>query len=127
MKIFLESTDSADGSTTATSSETSINTSQDDNNATECNGNNGDHNDSLHDTAEDKDSEIKSRAAEEEETDEKVVKSTESLAETEEQEVIPTYDLSSGDNITNVVLDSDVVENHKSVGSTSSNGLSSQE
>ena len=127
MKIFLESTDSADGSTTATSSETSINTSQDDNNATECNGNNGDHNDSLHDTAEDKDNEIKSRAAEEEETDEKVVKSTESLAEAEEQEVIPTYDLSSGDNITNVVLDSDVVENHKSDGTTSSNGLSSQE
>ena len=127
MLIFLESTDSADGSTTATSSETSINTSQDDNNTTECNGNNGDHNDSLHDTAEDKDSEIKSRAAEEEETDEKVVKSTESLAEAEEQEVIPTYDLSSGDNITNVVLDSDVVENHKSVGTTSSNGLSSQE
>ena len=127
MLIFLESTDSADGSTTATSSETSINTSQDDNNATECNGNNGDHNDSLHDTEEDKDSEIKSRAAEEEETDEKVVKSTESLAEAEEQEVIPTYDLSSGDNITNVVLDSDVVENHKSVGTTSSNGLSSQE
>ena len=65
MLIFLESTDSADGSTTATSSETSINTSQDDNNTTECNGNNGDHNDSLHDTAEDKDNEINSRAAEE--------------------------------------------------------------
>ena len=31
---------------------------------------------------------------------------------TEEQEVIPTYDLSSGDNITNVVLDSDVLENN---------------
>ena len=40
---------------------------------------------------------------------------SEQPTETEEQEVIPTYDLSSGENITNVVLDSDVLENHHNV------------
>ena len=35
-------------------------------------------------------------------------------AETEETEVIPTYDLSTGENITNV-LESEILENHQDI------------
>ena len=46
-------------------------------------------------------------------------------AETEETEVIPTYDLSTGENITNV-LESEILENHHDI--VESNGdLSTQE
>ena len=46
-------------------------------------------------------------------------------AETEETEVIPTYDLSTGENITNV-LESEILENHQDI--VESNGtLSTQE
>ena len=46
-------------------------------------------------------------------------------AETEETEVIPTYDLSTGENITNVI-ESEILENHQVI--LESNGdLSTQE
>ena len=52
--------------------------------------------------------------------------STRPLKECEEQEVIPTYDLSTGENITNVI-ESEILENNQEVAAGSSNGQMSQE
>ena len=60
-------------------------------------------------------------------TDVKVnLPSTRPLKECEEQEVIPTYDLSTGENITNVI-ESEILENNQEVAAGSSNGQMSQE